>query len=797
MPNLVGIGNSQAPTNAMLGGLAYQDSVGEIDIDKIKARTSDTAVDVFVYDTRKDSDGGAWRHRTQNTSWYNEGASATRGARKEFPAVAIIVTEAAQVTIYDGDDPNLPMWMVFNNTGSDIANVGILGRVQDANKVAKMLNGILFVGNANYFATYIPFISENVIDFIDSYSSVIGPVRFNGNIEQRNEGLGKKAIAGNKILAGSVNDVAMTVLPNAPIDASTGLPVPTIAVATNGGVSVIKNDGTVVSKTTNQLNSSTLASTYFHKNIDISGENAVVNYEYTYTGGYAQLMVVTLNDLTLLRRYGRGYSNTSSHPYFNSGTIHRHFPKQIYKNNHIFTREHSNNSDPAGSSNGILTIFEDQTSPSNGLVNRISSSYNTGWMHGDIKGAFLSDTSTTNITGSELVTNGDFASNNVTGWTERESGGSFTASGGQATLTYSSGVASWRQDITIVSGETYTLSFDIVSTTTSSIQFYYNHGSGGDLGVSLTGSAGKFSVTFVAASNSVRIFPRIFNSGNMVLDNISLRIAEEDRSVNDNGLQVFGTVPKQPVATGADLVSYGPFSTSNRLRQPYNSNLRFETNDFSVMFWMFNTGSNNHESLVGKDGREFAIDILDNTSYSRRFRIYVLNSSDSMIYFDSTNDPFLLNSWTHVCVNFTKGNTCSIYVNGVLNKTGTWSGTGDYDIDSTTAGLNIGCRNESGLIHPADYTKLSLIRISAGAPSADQVKKIYNDEKCLFHENAKCTLHGTSNNVKALAFDDTNGVLHVGTSSGRSDFRGLNRINNTTTAVTTAISASNGLVAEQ
>ena len=60
MPNLVGIGNSQVPTNAMLGGLAYQDSVGEIDLEKIKARTGDTASDVFVYDTRKDSDGGAW-----------------------------------------------------------------------------------------------------------------------------------------------------------------------------------------------------------------------------------------------------------------------------------------------------------------------------------------------------------------------------------------------------------------------------------------------------------------------------------------------------------------------------------------------------------------------------------------------------------------------------------------------------------------------------------------------------------------------------------------------------------------
>ena len=42
-----------------------------------------------------------------------------------------------------------------------------------------------------------------------------------------------------------VNDVAMTVLPNAPIDDVTGLPVPTIAVATDSGVSVIKDDETV------------------------------------------------------------------------------------------------------------------------------------------------------------------------------------------------------------------------------------------------------------------------------------------------------------------------------------------------------------------------------------------------------------------------------------------------------------------------------------------------------------------------------------------------------------------------
>ena len=50
---------------------------------------------------------------------------------------------------------------------------------------------------------------------------------------------------GNYIVSNSVNDVAMTVLPNAPIDDATGLPVPTIAVATNGGLSVIKDDGSI------------------------------------------------------------------------------------------------------------------------------------------------------------------------------------------------------------------------------------------------------------------------------------------------------------------------------------------------------------------------------------------------------------------------------------------------------------------------------------------------------------------------------------------------------------------------
>ena len=89
------------------------------------------------------------------------------------------------------------------------------------------------------------------------------------------------------------------------------------------------------------------------------------------------------------------------------------------------------------------------------------------------------------------------------------------------------------------------------------------------------------------------------------------------------------------------------------------------------------------------------------------------------------------------------------------------------------------------------------MRISGSAPSAAQVKKIYEDEKVLFQENVKATLYGSSDAVTALAYDDDTDLLHVGTSSGRSDFQGLRRINNTTTAVTTAITAQNEFIIEQ
>ena len=83
-------------------------------------------------------------------------------------------------------------------------------------------------------------------------------------------------------------------------------------------------------------------------------------------------------------------------------------------------------------------------------------------------------------------------------------------------------------------------------------------------------------------------------------DNIVVTESEQDRSVNGNGIQVFGTITKTAVATGADLVGYSGFSSSNYLEQPYNTDLDFGTGDFCVMGWINPNTESAHHGIVNR-----------------------------------------------------------------------------------------------------------------------------------------------------------------------------------------------------
>ena len=157
---------------------------------------------------------------------------------------------------------------------------------------------------------------------------------------------------------------------------------------------------------------------------------------------------------------------------------------------------------------------------------------------------------------------------------------------------------------------------------------------------------------------------------------------------------------------------------------------------------------------------------------------------------------FAINDGAWHLYTYTKvGNLLTVYQDGVARDTHTLASDG-RTYNEPTSVLRLGDRSD-GANSSLTSGSMTLFRFSATVPSTEQIKTIYEDEKQLFLENAKCTLYGTSSTITGLAYDDETELLHVGTSTGRSDFHGLRRINNTTRAIGTAISAVDGFIVEE
>ena len=727
---------------------------------------SDNAVDIFVYDTSKDSDGGAWRKRCQHTSWYNEAASSTRGSRKEFPAVAVIVAETGTLTIYDGDTPDLDMWMIINTSSG-----GIFSSTTGSITSITAKNSRVYAGKDSTQGLHALSFLEDV-GWRHGTSNVYTDM-FLGNILDRNTNNGFSAeddSHGGNIVSNVVNDVAMTVLPNAPIDSATGLPIPTIAVATDGGVSVIKDDGSVVDIThssTSTIQELAIGDDY---TLYVSQPNSTVFGAVSY--GPLPTADVDLNSWRYTQFYPTVYPNIPSDDV-----------------THITAKAF-------GFTQGLVPVIFNTSEPNKSSTALVTSKYNTGYMTGDIKGAWLSDTDATDVTATELVTNGTFDSD-LSGWSDDSSGtGTATQSAGRASLyrVDSSNRGKISQSFTLVSGKTYLVSFEIIS---GNLQVHFKGGSGTASqyfnGVNWNvASTGVYQTTFVASgTDGYASFMGISDGVTGVVDNISVRLADADRSVNDNGLQVFGTVDKDAVATDTDstgdiLVGYSGFSSSNYLEQPYNSDLDFGTGDYCLSGWT---------KLSTAGTEEIILDFADNTTN----RIFLRYTTAGAILFycrgtagtSSTTSNLAVDIWHHIAA-FRANGVQYIYVDGILHDSDTCAD----DPTHSSGVLRFGTDSLTSSNTPATNTSLALWRISATAPSAEQIKDIYEAEKVLFQDNANCTLNGSSDAVTAMDYDDYNDELLVGTSGGLSVFKGLRRVDENTNAIT-EVAQQGGLRVEE
>ena len=445
--------------------------------------------DVYIYDTSMDTDGGVWRDRVTTTSWYNETLNTpTRGSRREFPTVAVIVAQQDTVTIYDGDSPELDMWMVF--TGDARGNMIYGLDTKPGEITVKMLNGELCV--ASNSGDPIGQCGLFIINFIKDAGwmlneSPAGPYIYGGDIKLRNS---NKNLTVDQTSYSSLNcqeiwDMDMTVLPNTPVDNITGLPAPTIAVACmyysagydssvnpslKASVSVVKADGKVVNIIPETSHHDAPRNACFTKHDELmftGGNNYDSSDRWTHIMPIPTQDVVidyaSQNNSSIRREPGhRTYSNnwelflnedntTATWAVRNGGLLYT-WLETTSSRTRLNINSTKNHLILAGDNrDGLSLIHENTDQYSNGMICHITDYFNTGWLVGNTRHTFADDVSTERIGGdttTELVSNPYFTSN-VDEWLPSNDLG-------DSTITHSNGALVFARGSSGSAGGVYT-----------------------------------------------------------------------------------------------------------------------------------------------------------------------------------------------------------------------------------------------------------------------------------------------------------------------------------------------------
>lgn len=291
-----------------------------------------------------------------------------RAGREDYPTNALITAEAARVIIWDLDGAQPSMWMTF--TGSGIFGTAITS--------ISILDAILCVGTTGSGFKYVNFIADHAF----THQTAVTYRHINIPAIRNATPAGSYWATSLPVIANiNCNDVAITILPDAPLD-EYGMPVPNIAVATAGGVSELLNDGT--------SKSSSLATAAYgisYDNLNRIIWNTTTEYNCSPIPPRAASFTASSATEPNLSQAAYSTSNVPISPAIATAT------GKSVKN-------------AIASTNGLTMYRAGQNS--NALHAGVTSVFNTGWMVGDIRAAFYCNSLTVDrsISALTLVTVG-------------------------------------------------------------------------------------------------------------------------------------------------------------------------------------------------------------------------------------------------------------------------------------------------------------------------------------------------------------------------------------------------------
>ena len=609
---------SQASLSA--GYAASAGSAIQQDISGVTAaalhRSPNAVVAMMVYDTTKDSDGGAWTERCQHTSWYNEslngkwlGACASesaaravsgattgdyfqlttdgkfyklnatsgttevfRGNKAKAPKLIGIAAEAGNVNLYDLTEKGFPMWMRFVNGSTKYIYGATVSSIA-------CLNGVLAVGTTGSPAGY----SE--VNFAKDSGQLRGTgglVTVVGGISSRNgTAVFGVTVSSGALVNGTVNTVAMTVLPDAPVDPVSGLQMPTIAVGTAGGVSVIKHDGSVV----NSSSTSSFTALTLSKDILTAGR-ADVNFYYALNPGSLGSSFVLVTDASL---FLAPWLTTTALVQTKKSEFLR-LPNLSY-----------------GIGGWVQKVRTKDSSFSNGAIAVVTENSNSGYMLGDIRRCYMADSGVETVTPTDLHT-GDSSnfSGGIGSWVNVGiTSLTWDSTNKYLVLTNTSGAYAGNAQLPLASlgltiGKTYVaiVTFAAMTGAAGNWGTIYLAQSGADTslyssygGIPPYGNVAKtYYCPFIYRGGSAPAL-RIYvgnTTATVSVSSVLIRPAVIDRSRKNGVALITGSLTKALSSPSASnqLVAYSGFSASNYLQEPYSADLDFGTGEWNVSAWV-------------------------------------------------------------------------------------------------------------------------------------------------------------------------------------------------------------------
>lgn len=684
-----------------------------------------------------------------------------RAGSPELPSLIGVAATTTRVIIFDLTKNVPEMWMEFVAASNNI--LFELTALSDVTFAGSQL----CVSGSTSGAFVIDFADDHAVTHRQSGGGTVHG-RYLGTIAQRNDALTHDGSSDIGFIVNNAVNAVATYLSGSGATNDAGVEIPTVIVGTDGGLSQIDPDGTVydLTRTSGTKDVTSVGFTDDGNLLFAAEENTAQTRFAFHRAGLATADedAASYSALTNVTRFREAGISEEALPNVTLTTA---------ADGMLVAGTNTDNEFVISSTELLVPYILNESTPLESLAAYIRSTDTTGWMKGDVQGAWMGDTDTASL-GGELVTNGDFATD--TDWTK---GTGWTISGGVASASAvgsAGGDQLFQTTATYQAGRAFVVTYTISNYTSGELRFLLYNSDGDRHDGAVRAANGTFTEIAVVALTATGTFNRLSFQGNAGgggdftgdIDNVSVTEAVFDHSGNGNHLIVNGTPTRAAVATGAELAEVSGFSVSNYLESAAGMD-GIGTGDFCFYGWLPGTANSTSNQVV-----------LSRSSGTTDIALFKIESDDGTNpnewrYQLGTDEVFSGTTETGLIFYVLQRNagTATLHINGIE----VISFANSEDITDAAGTVRYGLGQGGG--NPWE-NGMALARFSNTPLTQADIDRIYRDELELFQGNAACTLSGGSNAVTALAYDTRRNRTHAATSAGTSVFAGLNRVDTLT-----------------